>query len=719
MDTPAPNTRSTDTPRRILRAIFEWRWSAIGFFITFFTFLMFIAYFWPPSYTAKASVLVKAGRENAPEGTTQSTEGLRLSSTAEDVISEINVMLARPVLDNVATRLEEQQKEKKKKKGFGKVMEGFRDWCVSIGLQPSVEDHERLIGKLSNKIKVELEPATNVLLLAYEDKSPATAQKTLQYLLEDYLDFHIKIHANGRWNAATESYDLTAAKFFNREAEQYLDKLQIQQEMLTKFRQTNLGGEFEKKRDLLVQELVTTEQALVTLKASSPEEIVIGAIAETPEISYNHQRLLDLNIELLEMEQQLRGLDVPTQGQEQFASGNLSDSPEISFYNQRLLDLSLQLAEKVGQYSDPDSSVEVRNLRNQIAATRSALVEQIGLKRAYLERRRQALLFSVETVKTDQRKLLEQKQNYLERQVGSLKSSVREVEQNQAELEKILRERDRLEAAYLKYKDKADEERISEALDAASLTNVKVLEWPSLPPKPSFPNRFMMALLAIFLGIPASIAVALLRAYFHGRVATVQDVEEILGVPVLASVPAMNAREHAKAFLNGMPDSVMNAARLSLASARARGHKVIHVASSTSLEGAGTLAAAMCLRASEEGIHVAFATPSGFPEELSEIEGVDILQLKDRTPEDQEKDLNLARESYDLIVLSGTPLAATDGGLMSSLADSSVFVVSGTGVHFEIARRGVAMLRRYSSEVLGAVLTRRRNPVPSFFYKRI
>ena len=106
MHTPLPAEHLTDTPRRVIRALFEWRWSAIGFFLCFFTFLMVIAYAWPPSYTANATVLVKAGRHNAPEGTATTSEFMRLQSSPEDVISEINVMLSRPVLDAVATDLE-------------------------------------------------------------------------------------------------------------------------------------------------------------------------------------------------------------------------------------------------------------------------------------------------------------------------------------------------------------------------------------------------------------------------------------------------------------------------------------------------------------------------------------------------------------------------------------------------------------------------------------
>ena len=60
---------------------------------------MTLAYILPESFTAKANVFVKAGRENAPEGSLASNESIRLTLTPEDVISESMIMLSRPSLE--------------------------------------------------------------------------------------------------------------------------------------------------------------------------------------------------------------------------------------------------------------------------------------------------------------------------------------------------------------------------------------------------------------------------------------------------------------------------------------------------------------------------------------------------------------------------------------------------------------------------------------------
>jgi len=646
MHTPLPAEHLTDTPRRVIRALFEWRWSAIGFFLCFFTFLMVIAYAWPPSYTANATVLVKAGRHNAPEGTATTSEFMRLQSSPEDVISEINVMLSRPVLDAVATDLEAWRPGGETKKGFGAVMEGFQDWCRGVGLLPVVDPHERLITKLSKKLTIEVVPATHVIEISYENTNKAVAARTIQFMLDAYLDYHTKVHADGRWNPETGQFDVTAGDFFGRQADDFRSQLDDLQVKITEFRLEHHGGDLTKQRDQLATELLSSKQAL-------------------------------------------RALEFIESGTADLSSVSVLESPEISFHHQRLLDLKLDLAKETPKYTDPNAPA-LQSLRAQIETSRSELVAQLVRKRDFLDQRVQGLQIELEKVETDR-----------------------------AELERMISKRSQLQTSYTKYSAKAEEERINQALDLQQVTSVKVLEWPALPAKPSFPNRFMMAILGFLLGIPGSIVVALLRAYFHSRVATVSDVETVLGVPVFTSIQRFTRWGGRQAFSEGLPREVLDAARMTLASIDTSVTRALHVASATTGEGAGTLGAALALAAAEDGKRVVFATSSGFPAVLSGSSGIEILQLNDLAVDGKRKAVAEARANADFVILAGPSLASGGGGgLWASLGDASLFVVSGSGVHFEVARRGLNILERYSPDVVGAVLTQRRNPIPRWLYKR-
>jgi uncharacterized protein involved in exopolysaccharide biosynthesis len=712
-----------------VRALFQWRYSALVFFICFFSFLMTLAYVLPESFTAKANVFVKAGRQNAPEGTsTTISESARLTLSPEDVVSETMIMLSRPALE-YAVNILETEVIPQPKDGFSKKYLNFQNWCRSIGLSPGPlftngvvpskfgdvvyteeklqydskwwrdwllqrnlpEDkvriliadlegkpskassdeidnlklqvknlldkerlyrHEQMVAKLGKKISAEIEPATRVINLSYELASPRIAARTLELVLEGYMEHHSKMHSLGTWRevkvidingkeVTKRKYETTAASFFREQANLNKAELEKIQEQITEFRLSHKGGDLDSQRTILTQELIQTEQSLRALK--------------------------EIN-----------------QGSEELAL----DSPEISVHQQRLLDLELELIEKAPLYEGTDNPT-IKSLHNKIQLTKDALQRQIIQKRAVLEDR-----------------------------AKSLDQELRNIEANRTALEDLLQKRDSSLGSYKKFIAKAEEEDIKLAMDSDHVTSAKVLEWPTVPNKPSFPNRFIMALLGIFLGIPGALAVALLRAYMHSRIATVEDVEEVLGVSVLSSIPRFARIPFRTPFKDGMPPVVLNAARLALAALDNDGHRSVHVAASTRGEGSGTLAAALSLEASNDGRSVVFATLGGFPAILGEAENVEILQL-DGAPMDAQKEaIQAAAEENDLLVLSGPGLAG-GGGSYASLTDTSLFVVSGTGVHFDVARRGLDQLRRYGKAVLGAVLTQRRNPIPRILYRFI
>ncbi|RMH03705.1 MAG: hypothetical protein D6702_05295 [Planctomycetota bacterium] len=627
---PQPEHRA-DTPRRVIRALFEFRWSMIGFFVVFFALMMVIAYFFPPIWEAEAKVLVKAGRQNAPTSVPYPTATVpRLDVTMEDVVSEISIMLSEPVVHEVAERLRAQAPEEVKETFISRFKEGLNDFLVGIGLKPDIPEGANLEEQLKRKVVAEIEPGSNVIVLTYHHFGKQTAVKTINWLLEAYLDQHTKIHSDSR-----------ALEFFEEQVAAKKAELDEIERLLTEFRLSHEGGNLSQQRDLLVADLNEYRQDLKSLAGidAGDTDSLLRATA-------------------------------------------LSEHPELATYYQRLLDLELRITSAEGIRPD-----EVEIAREQFATTAAKLAEQIQNKRAYLARR-----------------------------VASLEEEIQRVEADRAYYDDLLSRRDTVKAAYLQYTAKAEEERINSAMDADKLASVRVLENAVEPLKPWFPNRFVMALLGILLGIPGAIAFALLRAYFHGRVATVQDIESGIGFPVLASLKQLPAR----AFAQGMPEPVMQGARLVLASVDQAGVKTVCLASSSRGEGAATMAAAVALAAATDGRAVVYATPDG--EVSGAIRGderIRVLDLSSMNLAEQKRAVEEAAAGCDLVVMAALPLAGPEGGMYAALAEAAVFVVSGSGVHIEVARRGGAVLRRYCDRILGAVLTQRRDPIPRPLYRRV
>jgi len=658
-----------DASRRLVRTLFEQRWTALLFFVAFFGFVMLIAYQFPPLYKVQAKVLVKAGRQMTPLLQTPlvSGGGGKVAATMEDVNSEIEILTSRPVFEAAVDKLGEESPEAREKKRpkslLANAMSGLKAFAEDFGLVPKVEGREQRILQLRNKLAVEPIPLSNVIEVSYSSFAPRSAARSVNAALEAYIERHTEVHSSDG-----------AYEFFRARAAEYEAELEVVDEALTRFRTESGGGDLALKRSLLLSRLTEAEERKQSLQA----------VAEGEE-----ELMLD--------------------------TGLLEDR-EISAARERLLDLKLSLAEIRSRYND--GSPEVRAIQSQIELAREELAG-----------------------------LLARLEISIASSVASLSARLREVELAQAEFDRLTHQQARLRSSVDQYTSKAEEERISIAMNEDRMVSVRILEWASVPQKASFPNRFLLAMFGILMGIPGAICAALLRGYFDRKVGSVDDVEEGMGIPALAALPRMGAWR----FRHELPAPVLSAARRILVELEKRDPvpKVLHLAASGRKQGVRALALGIAQVAVDEGrrVVVAFverphwkwvaenglaeAAPSASSpaEERGAPEGAATPARERRAP----ATLDLAGMSFpeiraaiakaggehDLVVLAGPPTNEGDAGAYAALADASILVVSGSGVHIDVARRAARILERTSPELLGAVLTRRRDPVPGFVYSRL
>lgn len=78
-----------------------------------------------------------------------------------------------------------------------------------------------------------------------------------------------------------------------------------------------------------------------------------------------------------------------------------------------------------------------------------------------------------------------------------------------------------------------------EVPELMSVDNVKILSDASVPVVPVKPNVLLNTAIAMVLGMMIGIAIAFLRVVLDRRIKTEQDVESILDLPVLGSIPVI------------------------------------------------------------------------------------------------------------------------------------------------------------------------------------
>ena len=122
-------------------------------------------------------------------------------------------------------------------------------------------------------------------------------------------------------------------------------------------------------------------------------------------------------------------------------------------------------------------------------------------------------------------------------QVAALRQAAQQMQSDSVDQQDLLRTAKAEEDNYLLYLHKREEARIGDALDERRILNVAIVEPPAAPALParSLPLYF---LLAFGLAMAFSVAIAFTTEYFDPTIRTPDEAQVLMGVPVLAWLPA-------------------------------------------------------------------------------------------------------------------------------------------------------------------------------------
>jgi succinoglycan biosynthesis transport protein ExoP len=73
-------------------------------------------------------------------------------------------------------------------------------------------------------------------------------------------------------------------------------------------------------------------------------------------------------------------------------------------------------------------------------------------------------------------------------------------------------------------------------MNQAGITNLSVVQAPSLPYRPSRPRKLLLLGLALFAGLAGGLALCLLLEMLDDTIALPEQVEALTGIPLLAVV---------------------------------------------------------------------------------------------------------------------------------------------------------------------------------------
>lgn len=282
------------------------------------------------------------------------------------------------------------------------------------------------------------------------------------------------------------------------------------------------------------------------------------------------------------------------------------------------------------------------------------------------------------------------------------------------------------------------------------INNITVVDKAKVPKFPIKPNLMLNLLIAIALGLGIGVGLALLLEHLDDTIKQPEDMEKLLGLPVLGIIPATKVADGVELSLteNADPRSPFAEAHRSLRTtlqfSTPEGMPKVLLVTSTSVgEGKSTTALSLATHITQTGKNVllidcdlrkaslhkklGLGNDSGLTNYLagdaqpvkitrgSSIPRLFLIPSGPLPPNPAEllgsakmvALLNLAAEKFDQVIIDGPPvLGLADAPLLGSLAEATVLVAECGATSRQFALGAVKRLRSTRTRLVGGVLTK-------------
>ncbi len=138
---------------------------------------------------------------------------------------------------------------------------------------------------------------------------------------------------------------------------------------------------------------------------------------------------------------------------------------------------------------------------------------------------------------SDEINLIQQRINFFETQLAEVRQDIEQVPEVQLRLNQLNRDYEALRNIYNDLIERRESARLAQNLeDQSSNVEVRVVEPPILPVKPSGPDRMTLSLGALVFGLGLGLGAALALAQLNNSYRSLQDLKRSLRMPVLGGV---------------------------------------------------------------------------------------------------------------------------------------------------------------------------------------
>jgi polysaccharide biosynthesis protein PslE len=505
MVTRTPN-HATSTARDICRPLFRHRRKMVLLFCTTFGLVIAGLIFLPRTYSSDARVFVRLGKESValdPTATVGPTVSMNESRESE-INSEVEILRSQILLEDVVKELGADYILGNKpagEPGWSEMLLTPLNVVKDVILQQgNISSEEYAVQRLKKTIVPSVPRKSNVIVVQCKTKQPEQAQRILATFLDAYLARHAKA------NRTSGSYEF------------FVDQSQL------------LRGQLEEATEQLRQ--AKNETGLVTIDGQrgnlqSQNDSIEAHMLET------QRSLSAAEAKIATLQQSLETLPDRQLAEETEGLPNVA----ADFMRHELY--KLQIAEKDASSRGTEAHPKVKALRRQVKEVQAILAEQ-DAGRIQATSKTNPTFKELEVTLLTQQSLaasLRAESEALTQQYADVTSKIRKLNDSEFHITELVRRTELLDSSYRNYVNNREQARIDQALESNQISNVNVLQPATFTAKASSPRVGLTLALGFVLAGLAALMAAVIAEYFDRSTKTPEQIEELLGVPVLLSVP--------------------------------------------------------------------------------------------------------------------------------------------------------------------------------------
>ena len=483
----AAETRNAEIDlRELWRVIVNRRWTIILITLLFLLIVWAAVYLMTPTY--RASLTLQIDREDIKVVKIEEVTPVESAGSGLDYYqTQYELLKSRNLAQRVIDQLDLSNKQPKKSL-LSQIKGSLKEWLGIGKSEQRVETlseaarKEAVLSAFLRNLTVDPVRNSRLVKLRYDSPDPQLAATILNALAKAYVDFNLE----RRFDASAY-----ARNFLQERLQQVKTRLEESEremvEFATKQGIVNVSG--NENQNIVAQRLTEINSGLATAeKQRSAAEAIYRKMLDTR--GHGLSQVLDSKII-----QTLKDSKAKLEAQYQ---------EKLSLYKPAYPAM-VQLREQIDQL-DRQINQEVANIRGAITATYEAAKTEEALLRANLN---------------------QSKRDVLELQGRSIQLSIlrREVDTNRELYNGLL-------------------QRFKEIGAAAGIgtNNISLVDEATPPIFPYKPNLPLYTLLALGIGLLSGIGLAFLREHFDDTFKQPEDVEKLLGLPVLGIVPWLSQK---------------------------------------------------------------------------------------------------------------------------------------------------------------------------------